>query len=144
MQHLAGLRTDIPSPPVSNKPGKRGEGFRVNLYGVPAVSKAMALIRQYFATVGMMMPCIYEDSFLESYKQAVETGFRGVRRTWLAILNMMFAFSTTVSSTSSPLQKIADESDTYYQRALGLATYDVLDCSSLETGMMQIKFAIDI
>ena len=118
----------------------RGDGFRVNLYAVPAVSKAMPLIQLFFATVGMMLPCIYEDPFMKSYRQAVETGFSGVRRPWLAILNMMFAFSTTVASPLSPLQNLADESDTYYQRALGLATQDVLDCSSLENGMTQIQF----
>lgn len=72
---------------------------------------------------------------MDSYKHAVQNEFSGVRRSWLAILNMMFAFSTTVSSTSSPMQKNADESDTYYQRALGLATEDVFNSSSLETGM---------
>jgi hypothetical protein len=90
----------------------------------------------------MMMPCFYENDFQDSYKQAVENRFRGIRRPWLAILNMMFAFATTVSSTSSPVQEFADESDTYYQRALGLATQDMLNNSNLENGMTQKAFHI--
>jgi hypothetical protein len=129
--------TGIPSPAVSKRDGKRNEDCRVNLYKVPAFSEGVALIRQFFATVGMMLPCFYEEHFLESYKQAVQNEFSGVRRPWLAILNTMFAFSTTTSSTSSPTQKTADESDKYYQRALGLATQDMLSNSSLETGMTQ-------
>ena len=134
--HQLGLpRTGVPSPAASRLHVKADEDHRVNLYRVPAFSEGVALIRQFFATVGMMLPCFYEDRVMDSYKHAVQNEFSGVRRSWLAILNMMFAFSTTVSSTSSPMQKNADESDTYYQRALGLATEDVFNSSSLETGM---------
>ncbi|KFY82436.1 hypothetical protein V500_10548 [Pseudogymnoascus sp. VKM F-4518 (FW-2643)] len=126
-------RTPIPSPAVSKRHEKHNEDCRVNLYKVPAFAEGVALIRQFFATVGMMLPCFYEDHFLESYEQAAQNAFGGIRRPWLAILNMMFAFSTTVSTTSLPMKKFADESDTYYQRALGLATQDVLNSSSLET-----------
>ena len=94
----------------------------------------MKLIQEYFGTVGVMLPCVHEDSFLALYKQARRINYKGVRRSWLALLNMIFALASNTMTATSPMQRVARMCETYYHRALGIATPEVFANTSLEIG----------
>lgn len=72
---------------------------------------------------------------MEIFRQASLNGTTSISRTMLATLNVMFAFSNVVATTSCPPREsvLAKESDTYYNRAIAL-TENFFDPSNLETG----------
>ncbi|RFU31829.1 hypothetical protein B7463_g4515, partial [Scytalidium lignicola] len=93
----------------------------VNIYTLPSESRAWSLINKYFLKTGQLLPFIHEQSFCETYLQMKRDNFTMVRRTWLGLLNIIFAMATTVSIEGdiSSETRIA-ESDMYYQRANSL------------------------
>ena len=120
------------SPSLSEPPSDQERHRKTNLFALP--TDAEMLIQEYFATVGLLLPCVHEDSFLALYKQARRTKYKGVRKSWLGLLNMIFALASNTMTATSPMQGVARMSETYYQRALGLATPDLLANTSLEIG----------
>ena len=68
--------------------------------------------------------------------QGQRLGARSFRRTWLALLNLIFAITTSGSSHgSAPSQTRADEAELYYHRAIALCTAFVLKRTSHEIGV---------
>lgn len=47
-----------------------------------------------------MFPYIDEISFWETYKKAVETQFKGIRRSWLCLLYMVLTFASSQTPTN--------------------------------------------
>ncbi|RYP14197.1 hypothetical protein DL765_006558 [Monosporascus sp. GIB2] len=92
------------------------------------------LLREYFTNTGLLFPYIHEQSFIETYKQLKQNGFRSnVRRTWLALLNMMLAMATcATASRADPGCAFAD-SDVFYKRASELCKTQMLRGTTLET-----------
>ncbi|KAI0410908.1 fungal-specific transcription factor domain-containing protein [Xylaria grammica] len=58
-----------------------------------------SMIQAYFAKTGHSPPFIHEESFLRSYHKMKMSNFGKVRRTWLGLLNIVFAMATTLSNT---------------------------------------------
>ncbi|GAW23679.1 hypothetical protein ANO14919_132540 [Xylariales sp. No.14919] len=79
------------------------------------------MIQAYFAKTGHSPPFIHEESFLRSYHKMKMSNFGKVRRTWLGLLNIVFAKATTLSNTQhvSSEERI-EESGVFYRRANGL------------------------
>lgn len=109
----------------------------LNLNQLPDLSEGTALIRQYFGTVGLMLPCFHEPQIMESFQRARLFGTNTISRTSLAILNVMFALGNAVASTSSPPYNSSDmgESNIYYRRAIALMG-DAIGPSRFERGML--------
>lgn len=103
-------------------------------YDIPPDTEATELIQEYFATVGLFLPCIHEDSFILAYKEARQRGFKNVRRSWLALLYMVFAVVHHTRTATSPVNAAAKESETYYRRALAVAMPEAVTDASLEIG----------
>ncbi|OCT49144.1 hypothetical protein CLCR_04559 [Cladophialophora carrionii] len=101
---------------------------KVNIYALPTDSVARQLLAWYFSNTGVLFPYIHEPSFMATFEQMSKDEFRGVRRTWLALLNMVFAHaavhardtSTTPGSVDSTIFRADAESEMYYKRAYGL------------------------
>lgn len=81
---------------------------------------------------------------MATFEQASKNGFKGVRRTWLGLLNMVFAHA--VVNTSEPTfiaqsdwgsaAKRNTEAEIYYKRAYALCSEQIMKGAgiSIETG----------
>jgi hypothetical protein len=124
-----------PSPRPIRQGKDEGSGNQVNLYALPHDSQIMDLIRRYFNDTGYLFPYLHEETFLRTYME-----FRGqaqpkVRRTWLGLLNMLLAIATS-TKVDGDLDAAgrSEESNIYYQRALGLCQKQIMRGTSLEVG----------
>lgn len=125
-----------PPSPVPTRQGRvAGLDKVVNLYALPPDTQVMDLIRRYFNDTGYLFPYIHEETFLQTYIE-----FRGqaqpkVRRTWLGLLNMVLAIATKVTVDSRvDAERRSEESNIFYQRALGLCQKQIMRGTSLEVG----------
>lgn len=97
---------------------------------LPPYHETSNMIRQYFATVGVLYPYIHEPSFLQTYEQMKQPGFPGkVNRTWLALLNVMLAMSMGEGDSSQAAEKSLE----FYNRAQGLCGNRIYRGNTLET-----------
>ena len=131
------MNVSRPASPIITRQGK-DDGFdsqQVNLYALPPDSQVMDIIRRYFNDSGYLFPYIHEETFVRTYME-----FRGqaqpkVRRTWLGLLNMVLALATNTKVDGDPnAAKRLEESNIYYQRALGLCQKHIMRGTSLEVG----------
>lgn len=107
----------------------------INIYALPAESQALALITKYFLKTGQLLPFIHEQSFRETYIQMNRNNRTMVRRTWLALLNIIFAMAVTLSiDRDMSAEKRIEESDMYYQRANLLCDKESRQTISVELG----------
>ncbi|SPO07004.1 uncharacterized protein DNG_09698 [Cephalotrichum gorgonifer] len=122
--------------PASNASTPFDEGTQrraVQPFSLPPEREAEHLLRVYFTTVNLMIPCIHEESFRTTYKKVRSHGPSAVRRPWLGILNMLFALATNVLTPTSPLPERATRSKAYFEIALELVRPEMLRRFSLET-----------
>ncbi|KAL1970561.1 hypothetical protein VTN77DRAFT_4205 [Rasamsonia byssochlamydoides] len=121
-----------PPSPTRNQAPMQNQN---NIFTLPPPSEMSELIQKYFSDTGLLFPYLHEPTFREAYAQLVRESFRKVRRTWLGLLNMVFAMATI---TASPGGVRADtrieRSDVFYQRALGLCGKEILRGTTLEVG----------
>ncbi|KAK3896407.1 hypothetical protein C8A05DRAFT_20609, partial [Staphylotrichum tortipilum] len=132
------LRRPAITEPIRGRQQRRP----VEPFALPPQDEADDLLRQYFATVNLMVPCIHEDSFRAMYRRARSVGFRAVRRSWLGVLNMVFAIATNVQTPISPSLERATRSDMYFERAVELARPEILGRLSLE--LVQLFLLVEI
>lgn len=105
------------------------------MYVLPAMGRTWSLIQQYFQKTGQLLPFIHEASFCETYLRMQREGFKKVRRTWLGLLNIMMAITTSLSTEDNvPADLRIQESDTYYGRAKDLCDLESRRDASLELG----------
>ncbi|KAH8588841.1 fungal-specific transcription factor domain-containing protein [Bisporella sp. PMI_857] len=105
----------------------------VNIYAVPSEDVTRDLVRHYFGTTGQLFPYLDEKLFWDTYDEMRQSNFTKVRRTWLGLFNMILALSTStyLRENITAITRV-QESDVYYQRALGLCQAQLLQNSSLE------------
>jgi hypothetical protein len=107
----------------------------VNMYALPLEDRAEALIREYFQKTGQLLPFIHEQSFYDTYFQMKHTNFTMARRTWLGLLNIIFAMATTLSVNGyGSAEERIEKSDIFYQRANALCDKESKRNISLELG----------
>jgi hypothetical protein len=119
----------------SNHASKDANRTNINIYTLPPESKVRELLALYFSNTGLLFPYIHRETFLETYEQMKRNDFTKVRRTWLGLLNIVMALttSTKIRQTMSA-EKRAEESEIYYQRAKGLCDKHIMRGTSLEIG----------
>ncbi|PKY05678.1 putative Zn(II)2Cys6 transcription factor [Aspergillus campestris IBT 28561] len=105
---------------------------RVEPFALPPQTEADALLHLFFTTVNLMIPCIYEVSFRDTYRKLQIDGVLSVRRSWLATLNVVFALATNVMTATSPNIERAARASMYFERAMELVKSDILGRLSLE------------
>lgn len=108
---------------------------RVDPFALAPQTEADALLHLFFTTVNLMIPCIYEASFRDTYRKLQIDGALCVRRSWLATLNVVFALATNVMTATSPNIERAARASMYFERAMELVKSDILGRLSLEMGM---------
>ncbi len=114
--------------------GTLGDPKSTNPHFLPIELKTRYLIDRYFADTGLLFPYLHRETFLQVYAELLQN-VRLVRRTWLALLNMVLAMAVFTSmedgTDASERQK---ESHLFYARAMKLCGQSISAHASLETG----------
>ncbi|KAJ1326031.1 transcriptional regulatory protein GAL4 [Microdochium nivale] len=91
------------------------------------------LLQEYFSNTGMLFPYIHETSFMDMYRQARLSAFAGVRRTWLALLNVMLAIATQADASRLDTSLAAADAELFFRKARNLCGTHMLRSTTLET-----------
>jgi hypothetical protein len=105
---------------------------------LPSENEMTRLIELYFNSTGLLFPFIDYGGFVETYRQLITTSISSVRRSWLGLLNMIFAIATSVHNGQDPITTArahATGSDAFYRRAMVLSDRHIRHGTSLEVGM---------
>ncbi|RQM08689.1 hypothetical protein DH86_00000408 [Scytalidium sp. 3C] len=106
----------------------------VGVFLLPSEAQFMDLSKLFFSNPGMLFPYIHEETILRSYATAKGSNFSGVSRSWLALINMMFALATyTRMGPNMPTKKNVIESKIYFERAEVLSKDIDLKKATIET-----------
>lgn len=107
-------------PPITIENQRSIEPLVVS--SLPEQSEMESLMNIYFAATGLLFPFIHEQSFWQTYNEFKATRFTVVKsRTWLGLLNMIFAMASNVNLSSVASNKKRHEmSQIYYARAVAL------------------------
>jgi len=106
----------------------------VNPYVIPAENKARHYITLYFANTNVLYPYLHQPTFLDDYEAALKDGFAKVRRTWLALLNLVMAMASRASTEEdvSTEEKYA-AAEVFYKRGYALCNGHLLRMTSLDS-----------
>ncbi|KXJ85339.1 fungal-specific transcription factor domain-domain-containing protein, partial [Microdochium bolleyi] len=120
---------------ITAKHGPRGNQGNPSPYVLPSEAVTRELMTHYFTNTGLLYPYIHEQSFVREYDELVANGFKKARRTWLALLHMVLAMSssTLVVDTKEERQQRNLESSLFYGRAVKLCDLQTVQGTSLET-----------
>ena len=134
---FSGSHSDVPfaRPPNATLPSEDRQKAHEEFLKLPSPEEADRLLRLYFTTVNLMIPCIHEGSFRETYSRMQSHGLGSVSRSWLGIVNVIFAIATNVMSPRSPTCERAAKSNIYFEQALRLVRPSIFGRISLEIGM---------
>ena len=105
----------------------------VDVFILPPETKIIHLVDLFFTDMGLLFPYIYKRSILDGLAEMKTTHFRGVRRSWLCLLNTILTFATCLTAT--PYERKEDcaaEADVFLQRALKLLPNIALEPANLE------------
>ncbi|KAH2595429.1 hypothetical protein KXW93_001859 [Aspergillus fumigatus] len=119
-------------PPITTPLSEGRQQAHEDPLKLPSAEEAERLLRFYFTTVNLMIPCIHEGSFRETYSRMQSHGLSSVSRSWLGILNVILAIATNVLSPTSPTCERAAKSNIYFEQALHLTRPSVFGRISLE------------
>lgn len=128
-------RPSSPGPDLLNFTGEAS--IRVRPFFLPPECEMRSLIETYFTTTGALYPFIDRHSFLETYGKMIDHGISSVRRSWLGLLNMMFAMATSANFGHHPTVTTDvrnSRSDPFYKRAMILSDRQIRYATSLEVG----------
>lgn len=91
------------------------------------------MIRAYFASTGLLFPFLHEESFRRAYRDFKESGFTKVRKTWLGVLNIMFAMASNTDRKGNVTAKERfEKSLVFYKRAATLCNGPSFNTVSLD------------
>ncbi|OAP63482.1 hypothetical protein AYL99_02709 [Fonsecaea erecta] len=106
----------------------------INIRSLPPEERALHLIRLFFSDTGMLFPYIHEQDILRTYSAARRNRFSAVSRSWLCLVNAIFAFATYISAKpDQTAEKNAAESEIFIERAQALSAEIEMKSASLET-----------
>lgn len=122
-----------PSPANRRSDYPDEDGDPEALFILPPEEETLELIRHYFAVTGVLFPYIHEESFLATYEEVKAAGFRKARRSWLGLLNIILAMSTSASVHSGlSAEERTAKADIFYSRAMALCAKQIRHGTSLE------------
>lgn len=119
----------------TNSPGNSSRHKAAEPFSLPPEDALNSMLHLYFNTVNLMIPCVHEDSFRQTLFQMKTEGPESMRKSWLGVLNMMFAITTNVMTATTPTHDRAAQSNTFYERAMGLVGPEILGRPSIELGI---------
>ena len=132
---LAEHRDDEPDPASlrSSSNGANPEN-PVKEYALPSKMRMKDFLNDYFGNPHKLNPYIDEELVRQEFG-ILETGnFQGVRKTYLALINMLFAMALQTSAQNEvPQTQRLQLSNTFFQRALKLRSLDFLTSHTTES-----------
>lgn len=126
--------------PPSAARGKHGIGATSVEHGsplaLPSEADTRKLVSLYFSNTGLLFPYLHEATFVAEYDRLVANGFKKARRTWLGLLYMVLAMSssTLIVGSKEERQQRNVESESLYRRAMMLCDRQALRGTNVETG----------
>ena len=127
------FRPSSPAEPHSSEPNELRSA--INQSALPPERELLEVVRVYFQNTGMLFPFIDERAVLQGYEIAKQRKFKGIRRSWLGLLNMILAFGTIITpKLEEPAQQRALAADAFYYRAQALSKQAAFRIANLETG----------
>lgn len=99
--------TRPPSPPNTTSTLFVGSDASKDVLALPAEERVLQLLHLFFSDTGMLFPFVHHEEIVCTYFAMKRAKFVGVRRSWLCLLNVIFAFST--SSSLRPNQPADDD-----------------------------------
>lgn len=109
------------SPPNTTSTLFAGSDASKDVLALPAEQRVLQLLQLFFSDTGMLFPYVHHEEIVSTYFTMKGSHFVGVRRSWLCLLNIIFAFST--SSSLRPNQPADDdptEAAVFFDRACRL------------------------
>lgn len=104
---------------------------------LPPEPEMKRLLDTYFEDLGFTFPLIDETHFRETYRTITDTGFKRIERTWLIVLNMIFALAESSHPEENALPGHFHRSYIFYRRAVALCGPEMVGVpSNLETGKL--------
>lgn len=102
---------------------------------LPQGDEGIELVEKFFYNTGYLFPYLHEGLFKERYRSMLASPQQPSSRSWLALLHIVFALSssTSLDEDLSPPQR-RERSDTYAQKALEFLGPQLLLGSNLEHG----------
>ncbi|KAB8237483.1 putative C6 transcription factor [Aspergillus alliaceus] len=119
-------------PPDESPSSLSADRGVVERFSFPPPAEADGLLQIYFTTVNLMMPCIHEASFLGTYRKMRNNELPDIRRSWLGVLNIIFAIATNLTTATTPTSERATRSRMYFERAMEVTKSDIVGRVSLE------------
>lgn len=118
----------------------------VNIYALPSETVGRELLARYFSNAGLLFPYVHERSFMTTFDQACQDSFKGVKRTWLGLLNIIFAHAVvhegdpgiTGRNDVPSTAKFTQQSEIYYRRASGLCSQQVANGTGVDVEVGRI------
>lgn len=100
---------------------------------LPSGIEMDALLNAYFNTYGSLFPFLHEQKFREIYEDCKARGITKVRRTWLGLLNMIFAMATNVDQGAEvSADRRFQKSNVFFLRAVSLCKDAAMRTASLD------------
>lgn len=127
-----------PSSPHLQSHWRSDSGFSSrlprNAYDLPPRWKINGLVNAFFTRPGMLFPYIYKKWTLDGLEQVQKNSLRGVKRSWLCLLNAIMAFSTILGDSSrDSIETPFIEADAFLQRAHQLLPDLTVETANFET-----------
>ncbi|KXJ90070.1 fungal-specific transcription factor domain-domain-containing protein [Microdochium bolleyi] len=119
--------------PLNSRTVSSQAATSTGLAGLPPEDITERLLIEYFSNTGILFPYIHEPTFMDTYRQARQSGFAGVRRTWLALLNIVLAMATRADATRPDTSFAAADAELFFKRARSLCGTHMLRGTTLET-----------
>ncbi|KAI5801062.1 fungal-specific transcription factor domain-containing protein [Pyronema domesticum] len=105
----------------------------VNIYAIPTEHKVRHYISQYFQNTNVLYPYLHQPTFVQTYEHALKDGFTKVRRTWLALLNLVMAMGARTSTeTDVSTEEKYKTAELFYRRGYALCNGYFLRLASLD------------
>jgi hypothetical protein len=118
----------------------------INIYALPSEPVARELLARYFSNAGLLFPYVHERTFMAIFDQACHDGFKRVKRTWLGLLNIIFAHAVVHEGDPGVMLKndvkstatFNQQSEIYYQRASGLCNQHIASGTGVDVEVGKI------
>ncbi|KAF7517657.1 hypothetical protein G7054_g13738 [Neopestalotiopsis clavispora] len=129
------LAISRPQSPTSRPSNHHANGTSMtDTLSLPSPAEARTLVDTYFATTGVLFPFVHKATFMDTFEQARRENFRTLRRSWLALLNIILAMATTIESTLyvSAADRAA-RAEMFFARSEALCIKATMSGTTLET-----------
>ena len=109
------------SPPNKTSTQFASSDASRDIRALPAEQRVIQLLHLFFSDTGMLFPYVHHEEIVNTYFNLKRAQFVGVRRSWLCLLNVIFAFSTSGSlRQNQPADDDTIESEVFFHRACRL------------------------